>query len=89
MITSFMDRVGTYTFKQPSPVWGYLPQVNEWGGIHLVWECERIGGEDHIPVFRAVPVYGGERLEVFAALGESKKAAKEKAAALMALSGHC
>ncbi|KAI9057769.1 Sec1-like protein [Trametes sanguinea] len=31
----------------------------------------------------------GERLEVFADEGESKKAAKEKAATKMALSGHC
>ncbi|KAI0360966.1 hypothetical protein OH77DRAFT_1467993 [Trametes cingulata] len=89
MITSFMDRVGTHQFRMPSPVWGYLPQLNEWGKTSLVWEVQRVAGKDHIPVFKAVPVYEGERLEVFAALGESKKAAKERAAELMALSGHC
>ncbi|OSD03350.1 hypothetical protein PYCCODRAFT_1434769 [Trametes coccinea BRFM310] len=89
MILSFMDRRGTHIFKAPSPVWGYLPQINEWAGIHLVWECERVGGEDHIPIFRAIPVYDGERLMVFADEGESKKAAKEKAATKMALSGLC
>ena len=31
----------------------------------------------------------GERLEVFSAIGASKKVAKEEAAKLMALSGHC
>ncbi|KAJ8483147.1 hypothetical protein ONZ51_g4898 [Trametes cubensis] len=70
-------------------MWGYLPQLNQWGGTALNWETERVGGKDHIPIFKAIPVYHGERLEVFAAQGESKKAAKENAAALMAQSGHC
>ncbi len=52
----FLERVGKHVFTQPSSVWGYLPQLNEWGGIHLVWETERVGGPDHVPHFRAVPV---------------------------------
>ncbi|KAI0828903.1 hypothetical protein BC628DRAFT_1178143 [Trametes gibbosa] len=106
MLSSFMDRVGVYQFKQPSVVWGYLPQLNEWGKTALEWEVERVDGADHIPVFKAIPVCErvlscvhkgseslcadeGERLVVFSAMGGSKKAAKENAAALMACSGHC
>ncbi|PIL31393.1 hypothetical protein GSI_06094 [Ganoderma sinense ZZ0214-1] len=85
----FLERVPTVQFREPSSVWGYLPQLNEWGSIYLVWDTERVGGADHIPQFRAVPVYRGERLEVFAGMGLSKKAAKEEAAKQMALSGHC
>ncbi|KAI0778776.1 hypothetical protein BD413DRAFT_466402 [Trametes elegans] len=89
MISSFLDRQGNTQFRQPSPLWGYLPQINEWGKTALEWEIERVGGKDHVPVFKAIPVYEGERLEVFAGMGESKKIAKEKAATAMALSGHC
>ena len=52
----FLERTGDHVFRAPSPVWGYLPQLNEWGGIHLVWETERVGGQDHVPTFRAIPV---------------------------------
>ncbi|EIW64144.1 uncharacterized protein TRAVEDRAFT_41560 [Trametes versicolor FP-101664 SS1] len=89
MFSSFLDRVGKYQFHPAQPMWGYLPQVNQWGSTALEWEVERIGGKDHIPIFKAIPVYEGERLEVFAGVGDSKKAAKEKAAEQMALSGHC
>ncbi|EJF67230.1 hypothetical protein DICSQDRAFT_142789 [Dichomitus squalens LYAD-421 SS1] len=85
----FLERIGTHIFREPSSVWGYLPQVNQWGGIRLEWEAERIGGLDHLPWFKATPIYNGERLEVFSAFGTSKKAAKEEAAKMMALSGHC
>ncbi|KAH9849265.1 hypothetical protein C2E23DRAFT_888445 [Lenzites betulinus] len=89
MLTSFLDRVGRHEFRQPSIVWGYLPQLNEWGKTALEWEVDRVDGADHVPIFKATPVYEGERLLVFAAMGGSKKAAKERAAELMALSGHC
>ncbi|KAI0756291.1 hypothetical protein C8Q80DRAFT_21308 [Daedaleopsis nitida] len=88
----FMDRKGTYVFREPSSVWGYLPQLHEWAmktRVELTWEAERIGGKDHMPDFKAIPVFMGERLEVFAAYGPSKKEAKEEAARLMATSGHC
>ena len=103
-----MERVGTHTFTEPSIVWGYLPQINEWSKGLLEWSTNRVGGEDHIPIFSATPIckfqYNqsslrcssnvayldrGEVLENFTAVGPSKKAAKEAAARLMALSGHC
>ncbi|KAI0334334.1 hypothetical protein GY45DRAFT_28978 [Cubamyces sp. BRFM 1775] len=89
MIMSFLDRVGTHQFEPPTPLRGYLPQLNQWAGTALRWETVRSGGQDHIPIFTAVPVYHGERLEVYAASGQSKKSAMENAAALMAQSGHC
>ncbi|KAH9897806.1 hypothetical protein C8Q73DRAFT_833912 [Cubamyces lactineus] len=89
MIMSFLERVGTHQFQEPTPMWGYLPQLNQWAGTALQWEIMRDGGEDHIPLFKAIPIYHGERLEVFAAHGVSKKAAKENAASRMARSGHC
>ncbi|RDX51186.1 hypothetical protein OH76DRAFT_1347679 [Lentinus brumalis] len=89
MLPSFLDRQGTETFREPSSVWGYLPQLNEWAGSKLEWFAERVGGKDHQPEFEAFPIYDGERLEVFKALGKSKKAAKEEAARLMCTSGHC
>lgn len=56
---SFLERSGTYTFIEPSTVWGYLPQLHEWAmkaRVELGWEAERIGGKDHIPDFQAIPV---------------------------------
>ena len=52
----FLERTPTIQFREASSVWGYLPQLNEWGSIHLVWETERVGGPDHVPHFRAVPI---------------------------------
>ncbi|RPD57125.1 hypothetical protein L226DRAFT_607413 [Lentinus tigrinus ALCF2SS1-7] len=90
-LQSFMDRrpETNHEFREPSSVWGYLPQLNQWAGTKLVWEVDRAGGEPHLPTWTAIPIYEGERLEVFKASGTSKKAAKEAAAKLMALSGHC
>lgn len=56
MFSSFLDRVGKYEFHPAQPMWGYLPQVNQWGSTALEWEVERIGGKDHIPIFKAIPV---------------------------------
>lgn len=105
-----MERNGTHVFTEPSSVWGYLPQINEWSKGLLEWSTNRVGGADHIPVFSATPICKfrcylsslrcfsntavarldrGEVLENFTAVGPSKKAAKEAAATLMALSGHC
>ena len=52
----FLERIGTQQFRQPSIVWGYLPQLNEWAGIHLEWESERVGGQDHVPLWKATPI---------------------------------
>ena len=52
----FFEREGKHIFREPSSVWGYFPQLNEWGSIHLVWEAERVGGQDHLPQFRAIPI---------------------------------
>ena len=56
VLPSFMERAGNHTFREPSSVWGYLPQVNEWARGGLEWYTERVGGQDHIPIFRAVPI---------------------------------
>lgn len=56
LFSSFMDRVGKHQFHPPHSMWGYLPQVNQWGSTSLVWEVERVGGQDHIPVFKALPI---------------------------------
>ncbi|KAI0783412.1 hypothetical protein C8Q75DRAFT_447029 [Abortiporus biennis] len=88
-ISSFEDRVGNHQFRVASPLWGYLPQVHEWSKGALEWEAERVDGVEHMPVFKAIPIYRGERLESYARTGNSKKAAKEEAAKAMALSGHC
>lgn len=53
---TFTDRQGEKVFRAPSSTWGYLPQINEWGGIDLEWFTERVGGKDHIPIFRAFPI---------------------------------
>ena len=53
---SFMDRVGNHRFHDPSIVWGYLLQVNEWARGLLEWQTDRVGGKDHIPIFSATPV---------------------------------
>lgn len=109
IIPSFFNRPGGHIFKEPSQLWGYLPQLNEWAlkqHVVLEWDVERIGGRDHMPFFRAVPkckslhssyfakhihhhLDQGERLDMFGAEGYNKKEAKEKAAMLMAHSGHC
>ncbi|KAI0720109.1 hypothetical protein C8T65DRAFT_634849, partial [Cerioporus squamosus] len=78
------------TFSEPtSNLWGYLAQLNEWAGGKLQWAIGRCGGKDHMPEFEAIPIYDGERLEIFRGVGATKKAAKEQAARQMALSGHC
>ncbi|OCH95671.1 hypothetical protein OBBRIDRAFT_496834 [Obba rivulosa] len=86
---SFFDRTGQHQFRPPTSVWGYLPQVNEWACGTIYWRVTRVGGEDHIPVFECVPIWNGEPLEQFTALGHRKKAAMESAAEAVALSGHC
>lgn len=58
IIPSFFNRPGGHIFKEPSQLWGYLPQLNEWAlkqHVVLEWDVERIGGKDHMPFFRAVP----------------------------------
>ncbi|KAI0673739.1 hypothetical protein C8Q78DRAFT_1076714 [Trametes maxima] len=86
-----MDRKGRHRFFEPTPLRGYLPQINEWSqkAGDLQWQITWISGLPHVPIFHAVPIYEGERLFAFAASGPSKKAAKEKAAEFMARSGHC
>lgn len=52
----FSERRGEYKFTEPTPQRGYLPQINEWATRSLVrCDVERIGGDDHVPTFRAVP----------------------------------
>ncbi|OBZ71596.1 hypothetical protein A0H81_08568 [Grifola frondosa] len=89
IVNSFFDRQGTQQFHPPHPLRGYLAQINEWARGTIQWHVTRIGGEDHIPIFQAYPVWGNELLDRFTAIGPSKKAAMEEAARLMALSGHC
>lgn len=55
-IMSFSERVGTHSFRAPSAVWGYLAQVNEWSRGQMTWKTFFVGGEVHMPVYRAVPV---------------------------------
>ncbi|KAL4252463.1 hypothetical protein ABKN59_002743 [Abortiporus biennis] len=91
-VTTNGERIGYIpcnVFRVASPLWGYLPQVHEWSKGALEWEAERVDGVEHMPVFKAIPIYRGERLESYARTGNSKKAAKEEAAKAMALSGHC
>ena len=55
----FYTRQGNYQFIQWSPLWGYLPQIHEWGMIQhsmVYWEVTRVNGPDHQPVFQAVPI---------------------------------
>ncbi|THH33140.1 hypothetical protein EUX98_g1036 [Antrodiella citrinella] len=85
----FDARIGTYTFKPWSPLWGYLPQINEWGRGQVQWHVARVGGPDHVPQFQAVPIWYGQPLVQYTCWGYTKKAAKESAARAMALSGHC
>ena len=101
----FVERIGGHKFHEPLPVWGYLPQINQWAGSLLQWEVNPVDGSDNHLSFKAIPIcecasYGlcavadniqdnGERLEMFSGIGSSKRAAKEKAAENMALSGHC
>jgi len=85
----FFDRTGSKVFDPPTTIRGYLCQVNEWSRGMIYWQVLRVGGEDHMPDFQAVPILHGERLNNFASVGPSKKAAMEAAAELMALSGHC
>ncbi|KAI0640016.1 hypothetical protein C8Q77DRAFT_1045750 [Trametes polyzona] len=92
MISSFHDRVGAHQFIPASPLWGYTPQLHEWAmkkRYRLEWQFERVDGKDHIPVFAATPIFEGEVLTAYRALGNSKKHAKERASEMMALSGHC
>ncbi|OCH95673.1 hypothetical protein OBBRIDRAFT_744750 [Obba rivulosa] len=86
---AFFERTGTKSFDPPTPMRGYLSQLNEWSLGTITWDVLRIGGADHMPTFEAVPILNGERLETFASIGPSKKTAMEEAAARMALSGHC
>jgi len=86
---SFNEREGKFTFREASPLWGYLPQVHEWARGALSWVVERVDGVDHMPTFEAIPIYRDEKLIEYARRGPSKKGAKEEAAKAMALSGHC
>jgi hypothetical protein len=55
----FEDREGGYVFYAPTPGWGYVAQLNECfakQGIPFRWETLRIGGDDHLPQFRSVPI---------------------------------
>jgi len=89
-LPSFTERGSTYSFDPPSTQRGYLPQVNEKLGQWLSWDVVSMGGQAHTPTFRCIPVWCGiERLEQYAGEGPSKRAAKEKAAEAIALSGHC
>ena len=55
-IPRFFTRTGEQKFMEPNTVWGYLPQINQWAGIRLEWETDRVGGPDHLPCFRATPI---------------------------------
>ena len=101
----FFTRTGEQKFMEPNTVWGYLPQINQWAGSLLQWEVNPVDGSDNHLSFKAIPICecashglcavpdniqdNGERLEMFSGIGSSKRAAKEKAAENMALSGHC
>jgi hypothetical protein len=54
-VPSFNERTPTVKFDEPTQGWGYLPQVNEKFRLELTWECVRVGGEAHIPTFKAIP----------------------------------
>ncbi|KAK7686680.1 hypothetical protein QCA50_010280 [Cerrena zonata] len=84
----FTDRKGDYTFTEPTPQRGYLPQINEWATRSLVrCEVERIGGDDHTPTFRATPYYGSEMLSECISEGFSKKKAIQTAEVAVAATG--
>ena len=56
MSLSFETRVGRLVFMDPTPRWGYLPQILEaYGPAILEWELER-AGPDHMPMFLATPI---------------------------------
>jgi len=87
---SFYERGSTIVFELPTSQRGYLPQVNERLGQWIWWDVVKTGGDPHLPIFLCTPVWCGvERLDEYAREGPSKKAAKEKAAEAIALSGHC
>lgn len=89
-LPSFTERGPSYSFDPPTAQRGYFPQVHEKLGQWFTWEVINVGGQAHTPTFRCTPVWcGTDRLEQFAAEGPSKKAAREKAAEAIALSGHC
>ncbi|KAF9647467.1 hypothetical protein BDM02DRAFT_3098144 [Thelephora ganbajun] len=88
-LPSFYERGSSMTFEPPTRQRGYLPQVNEKLGQWISWDVVQIGGNPHLPIFLCTPRCGVERLEEYAGQGQSKKAAKEKAAEAIALSGHC
>ncbi|KAH8102391.1 hypothetical protein BXZ70DRAFT_928400 [Cristinia sonorae] len=85
----FESRRGGYRFKPYSPLWGFLPQVNEWSRGCVAWYVHRVGGPEHIPKFQAIPIFCGQPLYAYARVGFTKQSAKEAAARAMALSGHC
>ena len=54
---SFFNRQGTKKFEDPEQGGRkYLPQVNEWSVGTILWNCERAGGLEHVPVWEAYPV---------------------------------
>ncbi len=53
---SFYDRVGNHQFQEPTQMWGYWPQLNEWSKSTIAWNVIRVGGLDHVPVFEAYPI---------------------------------
>ncbi|CAL1694398.1 unnamed protein product [Somion occarium] len=85
---SFKDRKGTFSFDEATAGRGILPQLNEWANGPMVqFQVERIGGQDHVPDFKATPIYNGEVLEDCICVGPSKKKAIERAEAAVIETG--
>lgn len=56
-MAGFFEREGRQKFENPEEGGrGYLPQVNEWAVGSILWQCERVGGNDHQPQWEAHPV---------------------------------